>query len=55
MVGLYHRLNGHEIEQTPGSSEGPERLACYSPRGQRVGRDLATEQQQILVELRGRV
>ena len=22
MVGWYHRLNGHEFEQTPGDSEG---------------------------------
>ena len=24
MVGWYHQLNGHEFEQTPGDSEGPE-------------------------------
>ena len=22
MVGRYHRLNGHELEQTPGDGEG---------------------------------
>ena len=33
MVGWYHRLNGHEFEQTPGDSEGRGSLACYSPRG----------------------
>ena len=55
MVGWHHQLNGHDFEQTPGGSEGQGRLACYSPWGQRVRHDLATEQQQILVELRGRV
>ena len=33
MVGQHHRLNGHELEQTPGDSEGQESLACYSPWG----------------------
>ena len=28
MVGLNHRLNGHEFEQTPGVSEGWGILAC---------------------------
>ena len=31
MVGRHHRLNGHEFEQTPGSSEGQGSLACCSP------------------------
>ena len=31
MVGWYHRLNGHEFEQTLGDSEGHRSLACYSP------------------------
>ena len=31
MVGWYHQLNGHEIEQTPGDSEGQGRLACFIP------------------------
>ena len=26
MVGWYHRLNGHEFEQTPGNGEGQESL-----------------------------
>ena len=30
MVGWYHRLNGHELEQTPGDSEGLRSLACCS-------------------------
>ena len=33
MVGWYHRLNGHEFEQTPGDSEGQGSLACCSPWG----------------------
>ena len=34
------------FEQSPGDSEGQGSLACCSPWGRRVGRDLATEQQQ---------
>ena len=33
MVGWHHQLNGHEIEQTLGDSEGPGSLACCSPWG----------------------
>ena len=33
MVGWYHRLNGHEIEQTPGDSEVQGRLACFRSWG----------------------
>ena len=33
MVGWYHRLNGHEFEQTPGDNEVQGSLACCSPRG----------------------
>ena len=28
MVRWHHQLNGHEFEQTPGSSEGQGTLAC---------------------------
>jgi len=35
MVGWHYRLNGHEFEQTLGDGEGWERLACYSPWGQK--------------------
>ena len=35
IVGWYHRLNGHEFEQTPGDSEGQGSLACCSPWGPR--------------------
>ena len=33
MVGQYHQLNGHELEQTLGDSEGQGSLACCSPWG----------------------
>ena len=33
MVGWYHWFNGHELEQTPGDSEGQESLVCYNPWG----------------------
>ena len=33
MVEWYHWLNGHEIEQTLGDSEGQESLVCCSPWG----------------------
>ena len=46
MVGWHHRLSGHEFEQTLGNGEGQGSLACYSPGGRRVRRDLAMEQQQ---------
>ena len=32
-VGWHHLLNGHEVEQTPGHSEGQGSLACCSPWG----------------------
>ena len=53
MVGWHLQLDGHELGQTPGDSEGQGSLACCSPRGrkvlavtdlqQRVGHDLVTE------------
>ena len=30
MVGWHHRLNGHELEQTPGDSEGQGSMVCCS-------------------------
>ena len=33
MVGWYHRLSGHEIEQAPGVGDGQGSLACCSPWG----------------------
>ena len=35
MVGWHHQLNGHEIEQTQGDSEGLGTLAWGSPWGHR--------------------
>ena len=35
MVRQYHRLNGHEFEQTPGDSEGQGSLVCCSPWGRK--------------------
>ena len=32
-VGWYHQINGHELEQTLGNSEGEGSLACCSPWG----------------------
>ena len=48
MVGWHHWLNGHEFEQTPGDSGGQGSLTCMlqSMRWQRVGHNLATEQEQ---------
>ena len=47
MVQWHHQLKEHEIEQTPGDSEGQGSLACCSPWGsKRIRHDLATEQQQ---------
>ena len=31
MVGWHHRLNGHELKQTPGDSEGQRSLAFCRP------------------------
>ena len=33
MVWWHHRLNGHELGQTPGDGEGQENQACCSPCG----------------------
>ena len=46
MVGWHHKFSRHELEQTPGNSEGQGSLACCSPWDLRVGQDLVTEQQQ---------
>ena len=31
MVGWHHQLNGHELEQTLGDTEGQGSLVCCSP------------------------
>ena len=46
MVGCYHRLNGHEFEQTQEDSDGQRSLAVQFMGSQRVGYDLENEQQQ---------
>ena len=51
MVGWHYRLDGQEFEQAPGVGDGQGGLACCSPWG--CKHDLATEQQQQLIELRG--
>ena len=33
LAGCYHRLNGHEFEQTAGVGDGQGSLACCSPWG----------------------
>ena len=45
MVGWHHQFNGDEFEQTPGDGEGQGSLACSFTGLQRVGYNLATEQQ----------
>ena len=35
LVGWYHRLSGHEVEQTPGDSEGEGSPVCCSPWGRK--------------------
>ena len=35
MVEWYHRLNGHEFEQTLGDGDGQGGLECCSPRGRK--------------------
>ena len=39
MVGWHHQLDGPEFEQAPEVGNGQGSLACYSPRGRRVGHD----------------
>ena len=35
MVGWHHRLDGHELEQTPGVGDGQGGLVGYSPWGRK--------------------
>ena len=49
MVGWYHQLDWHKLEQTLGSGNEQQNLVCWSPSGHRVGHDSATEKQQCLV------
>ena len=43
MVGLSHRLNGHEFEQAQEVGDRQEGLVCYSSWGRRVGHNSVTE------------
>ena len=33
MVGWYHRLEGHDVEQALGVGDGQGSLVCFSPWG----------------------
>ena len=54
MVGWHHWLNGHELEQTPGNSEGHSEAGCAAVHGvaNQSRHYLATEQQQIYMHMR---
>ena len=45
MIRYYHRLNGHEFEQTLGDCERQKSLACCSTWDRKVRHDFETEQQ----------
>ena len=48
MVREHHRLNGHEVEQILGDSEGQEEPGMLQSTGsQRVRHNLVTKKQQI--------
>ena len=50
MVGWHHRLDGHEVEQTPGVGDGQGSLtSCGSMGLKGAGHDLAAEQQEQIV------
>ena len=49
MVGWHHQLNGHELEQIPGNSEGQGSLMHLVRGSQRVRYNLATKQQQSIL------
>ena len=49
MIGWYHRLSGHEFEQTPRDGKRQGSLVCFPwtiMGSQTAEHDLATEQQQ---------
>ena len=43
MVGWLQQLDEHEFDQVPGVGNRQGTVACCSPRGRRVGHDLATK------------
>ena len=38
MIGWHHQLNGHEFEQTPGDSDGPEAAGFQHAAGHHVAK-----------------
>ena len=51
VVGWYHRLNGHEFEQTLGDREGQGSLACCSPCGHKESDTNALLNNNILLKI----
>ena len=49
MVGWCPRLNGHEVEQTPGDSEGQGSLVCCSLRDRKEWDTTESQQQPLHV------
>ena len=45
-VGGHHRLDGRELEHTPGGGAGQGGLVCCRPWGRRGRHDRAAEKQQ---------
>ena len=43
MVGQHHQINGRDLEQTLGDSEGQGSFVCYSSWGHKELGNLATE------------
>ena len=35
MFGWHHQLNGHDIEETQGDSDGQRHLVCCCPQGRK--------------------
>ena len=50
MRGWNHQFNGHELGQTLGDDERHGILACCSPWGCRLGHELVTKKQQIIIK-----
>ena len=48
MIGLHHRVDGHELGQYTGDGEGQGGMACCSPWDHRFRHDCATEQEASL-------
>ena len=52
IVGWHHQLNGHELEQTLGDSEGQGSLVCCCPWDHKESDMTATEQQLVQFPMR---